>query len=685
MCLTSVTMSMLYGDVRLGSVKKYVRGTWFTLGSSIGYRSRAVVTAALVVTSLAVLLLLLNLKWGRPDSLLNGHAVGTRTQSDAATVNPARIEESRRKRDLPVRGFNIGYDDGSRLQSRGSDEVVQSATLRDAGKEKLEPGTANSRSREAEDSARNLHDRETGAGRTERNRSPSEESAWKPDLDRSRPFRQMTAETEDQEKIRGMIRFAWNSYASMAWGMDLLLPLEKKGSNSKTFGGQAASIIDAIDTLYLVGMHDEFEKARHFILNELVLDKDVSVQFFENVIRILGGLLGAYTVTGGDTVFLEKAKEVGYRLLPALEKSHSGWPYKYVNLHSGEVSGDNAVVAEAMVMEFRFLAQVTGEERFAAVANRVICLAQKTRELNGLYRGDVSAHSEAMRGDIVFGPNGDSWYEYLLKMWVQTGMAESVLREMYMRAADSMIREHSVSLDEKRSYIADTVGYSLVRLLKQGVQLNDTSTPTAPSESYKRGPHFRPSSTWFHLGCFLPGMFALGYGLDRDRGENASESHMTAARKVLNMCSSMYTLFSAHLAPNSVNVRGDVVRVAESFSCPWPEHVESLFVLSRVFWDERETFRAEGRRIYQAMEEGFRVDAGGYAGLSTVHGSAAGHQSGPQDTWVLAETFKYLYLLFSEDRDFMNPLSNVFVLNTEAHPLLIVPENPYPIVCQASS
>lgn len=57
-----------------------------------------------------------------------------------------------------------------------------------------------------------------------------------------------------------------------------------------------------IYTFYL----SEFEEARIWVANDLVFDKNVDVNLFESTIRILGGLLSTYHLSG-DSLFLEKA------------------------------------------------------------------------------------------------------------------------------------------------------------------------------------------------------------------------------------------------------------------------------------------------------------------------------------------------------------------------------------------
>jgi len=65
---------------------------------------------------------------------------------------------------------------------------------------------------------------------------------------------------ERREKVKEAMLHAWNSYVKYAWGMDELQPQSKNGINS--FGGLGATLVDSLDTLYIMGLKDEFQKAR---------------------------------------------------------------------------------------------------------------------------------------------------------------------------------------------------------------------------------------------------------------------------------------------------------------------------------------------------------------------------------------------------------------------------------------
>lgn len=77
----------------------------------------------------------------------------------------------------------------------------------------------------------------------------------------------------------------------------------------------------------------------------------------------------------------------------------------------------------------------------------------------------------------------------------------------------------------------------------------------------------------------------------------------------------------------------------------------------------------------QALESKCRV-VGGYSGIRDVYQESP-QLDDVQQSFFLAETLKYLYLIFSDDD--LLPLDK-WVFNTEAHPLPIKGTNPAPFV-----
>ena len=127
----------------------------------------------------------------------------------------------------------------------------------------------------------------------------------------------------DREKKRSVIKEAfqhsWGGYRKYAWGHDELTPVT--GEWKDTFGGWGATLVDALDTLWIMGLRDEFEAATDAIrqIDFTTTTRD-DIPLFETTIRYLGGLLSAYDISGGKyRVLLTKAEELGTVLMGAFD------------------------------------------------------------------------------------------------------------------------------------------------------------------------------------------------------------------------------------------------------------------------------------------------------------------------------------------------------------------------------
>lgn len=116
------------------------------------------------------------------------------------------------------------------------------------------------------------------------------------------------------------------------------------------------------------------------------------VNLFETTIRVLGGLLSAYHLSGGastafsangnahlqgpnSSIYLENAKDLGDRLLAAFSSSPSPVPYSDVILkektaHPAGFGGGASSTSEAtsVQLEFSYLSQVTGDPKYEKAA-----------------------------------------------------------------------------------------------------------------------------------------------------------------------------------------------------------------------------------------------------------------------------------------------------------------------------
>ncbi|XP_033828217.1 mannosidase, alpha, class 1B, member 1b [Periophthalmus magnuspinnatus] len=446
--------------------------------------------------------------------------------------------------------------------------------------------------------------------------------------------------------VKDSFRHAWQGYKDFAWGHDELRPISK--SYSEWFG-LGLTLIDALDTMWIMGLKTEFEEAKAWVATELSFNKNVDVNLFESTIRILGGLLSTYHLTG-DSLFLEKAKDIGSRLMPAF-KTSSKIPYSDVNIGKGTAHPprwtSDSTVAEvtSIQLEFRELSRLTQDQQYevavAEVMNKVHKLDGK---LDGLVPMFINTNSGQFthQGIFTLGARADSYYEYLLKQWIQGGKKETQFLEDYLQAIEGV----------KKNLVQKTSpnGLTFVGELSHG--------------------QFSPKMD--HLVCFLPGTLALG------AHNGLPEDHMDLAKQMMETCYQMYNQMETGLSPEIVHfnmhqgsVRDIEVKLADRHNLLRPETVESLFYLYRFTKDRK--YRQWGWEILQNFNKYTKVSSGGYTSVNNVRDPDYPSPRDKMESFFLGETLKYLYLLFSDDFNLIN--LDQYVFNTEAHPLPIWPSS----------
>ncbi|XP_026325954.1 endoplasmic reticulum mannosyl-oligosaccharide 1,2-alpha-mannosidase isoform X3 [Hyposmocoma kahamanoa] len=448
-------------------------------------------------------------------------------------------------------------------------------------------------------------------------------------------------------------KHAWKGYKEHAWGHDNVKPVSGMISDWFSLG---LTIVDSIDTAYIMGLHEEYEEGKKWVKEELVFTKNKDVNFFEVTIRVLGALLTNYHFTG-DEMFLDKARDLGERLMPAFH-SPSGIPYSDVNLgmgtaHPPEWSHYSTTAEVSTVqLEFRELSRATKDPQFEMAASAVSEKIHALPKKHGLVPIFINPNTGHFlpHATITIGARGDSYYEYLLKQWLQTGKTINYLLEDYMAAVEG-IRQFLAKRSSPNKYL-------FIGELSAG------------SEA------FNPKMD--HLVCFLPGTLALGHA------NGLPDWHMTMAEELLYTCYLTYAAHPTFLAPeithfnmpndkessdlydNEASATNDMyTKIADSHSLLRPEFVESLWYMYQITGNV--TYQDWGWQIYQSLEKYAKV-TNGYTSLANVKVERPVYKD-MMESFFLSETLKYLYLLFSEDRYLID--LNKYVINSEAHALPI--------------
>lgn len=469
-----------------------------------------------------------------------------------------------------------------------------------------------------------------------------------------------------QAAIRQAFVDSWKGYEKYAWGKDIYRPVSGTGENMVKHGDRKPLgwiIVDSLDTMQIMGLTNELKKARTWVKNSLSYDIDNDVNTFETTIRMLGGLLSAYYLSNGDQVYLDKAVDLGERLKGAFG-SYSGVPYASVNLHSGQgvIAHDSngaSSTAEAatLQLEFKYLAHLTGDKSYWDMAQRVMQVLDSNHMPGGLVPIFVQPKSGRFQGNHVrLGSRGDSYYEYLIKQYLQTSQKEPVYREMYDEAVRG-IKDHMIGLSEPSQL-------TFIGELPDGI-----------------GGKLDPKMD--HLVCFAGGMLALGAteGLPLDEARHKStwsatrEADMNLAMEITRTCYETYAKTETGLGPEIVvfNTNPEMsedftIKKNDLHNLQRPETVESLYVLYRL--TKNPIYREWGWNIFESFQKWTKVSGdGGYASVDNVRRIPPPLRDNMESFW-LSETLKYLYLLF-EDEELL-PLDEI-VFNTEAHPFPKIP------------
>ena len=257
------------------------------------------------------------------------------------------------------------------------------------------------------------------------------------------------------QDVRAEMAWAWRNYVELAFGHDQIKPAS--GGVEEFFfpngPGLGLSIVEALDTLYLMGLDAELETGVHWIEKNLHFDIDGEVQVFETNIRVMGGLLAGWLATHNKTL-LTLAHDLADRLLPAFTKSPTGIPYRFVNLRTGAVRDATTFPAElgTYISEFGTLGRAVGDRRYYDAAKRAAKACFDRSSSLDLVADTIDAESgKWLSRRATIGPPSDSYYEYLYGGWRLFG--DTDFRHWYDVHAAATLK-HQAELVDGRLWFA---------------------------------------------------------------------------------------------------------------------------------------------------------------------------------------------------------------------------------------
>jgi ER degradation enhancer, mannosidase alpha-like 2 len=422
-------------------------------------------------------------------------------------------------------------------------------------------------------------------------------------------------------QVRTEFLHAWNGYKKHCWGHDELKPISKTCRDWYDTS-LLMTPVDSLDTMILMGLDEEAKTTREYIATHLSFDKDIYVQNFEITIRLLGGLLTGYEMTG-DKRLLRLADDLGNRLLPVFE-SPTGLPYRYVNLKTGKVRGNPSNPAETgtLLIEFGTLAKHTGKRIYFDKAKRALVETYNRRSPNGLVGTWINVETgQWTNTDSHISGAIDSYYEYLLKCAI-------LFKD---KDCWRMWRESIAAIN---------------KYLAVNIRIEPDQSPPSKELWYGHADMNtgkRTATTYGALDAFFPAVLALSDDLDRARLLQESS----------------FAMWNKHgIEPEKYDFsKKEVVSAGYPLR---PEIVESTYFLYHYTRDP--AYLRMGEKMWKDFVTHCRTDEA-YAALKSV---VTKEKNDSMQSFLFAETFKYFYLLF-EPRTTLN--FDKVIFNTEAHPV----------------
>ena len=498
--------------------------------------------------------------------------------------------------------------------------------------------------------------------------------------------------------VQAAVRHAWKGYVDIAsldsfWVKgggfiphDDLSPVSKKGN---TWLHYAATLHDSIDTLYLANMTEEYDEAVHLLTSyDIQTTSPQATKTFEYSLRILGGLLGAYSLSGDTRLFAAARNAADSILEGPFQASPSILPRPFNVLSPSTSSFDNCnwfwdwkaavqrlykvvynVARDRLTkehqsnslagfgsfgMEFSFLSSITGDRKYREISDNIFYHVQKY-ENNGI----IPYLWNVMTGEPIthvgsLGSGSDSFYEYLIKIPLLNKCRYDAGMEMYTDSCQNSDKDR-LRLYEKM-VIHSLTPFHVKKQSVSSNSLNENSEQYFPVDY---------GNNYDHLLCFLPAMLSLGASTKYPTGSKNLHHDVDhrLAMQLLDGCASMYKESKTNLSPDTGTFSSIKFNTKDPSYYLRPEYVESLFVIYRITKDDQ--LQEMAWDVFQSLEKYCKMSDGGYGGLKDVNDETKGHVD-DMPSFFLAETLKYLLLIFGPD-DYVS--LEDFVFTTEAHPL----------------
>ncbi|KAK4241744.1 glycoside hydrolase [Achaetomium macrosporum] len=475
--------------------------------------------------------------------------------------------------------------------------------------------------------------------------------------------------------VKEAFQVSWDGYYKYAFPHDSLKPVTNGYADDRNAWG--ASAVDAFSTALVMENWDVVDQILEYIPQINFDNTADEVSLFETTIRYLGGLVSAYDlITGpldGHTSYtdnvaaiLTQAKRLADNLKVAFD-TPSGVPDNslYFNPPRKGGSGTNGIATiGTLVLEWTRLSDLTNDTEYGQLAQKgESYLLNPSPALGEPFPGLLGTNVRLSDGQFVDGNGGwgggtDSFYEYLIKMYLYDPERFATYRDRWIAAADSSIK-----------YLVS----------------HPTTRPDLTFLAMWQNTTLRFVSQ--HLACFDGGNFILG-GLTLDEPAYTQFGlalvdgcHETYISTATGIGPEIFSWQDAHHPLNASNNPGPPASQAAFYNASgfWinnggyvlrPEVIESYYYAYRATGETK--YQDWAWEAFQAVNRTCRVGSG-YSSIADVNKPDGGGFSDFQESFWFAEVLKYSYLIHAEDAAWQVKAdhTNQFVFNTEAHPVRI--------------
>ncbi|GAM18090.1 hypothetical protein SAMD00019534_012650 [Acytostelium subglobosum LB1] len=452
---------------------------------------------------------------------------------------------------------------------------------------------------------------------------------------------------ERANKVRKAMRLAWDSYSEYAWGYDGLMPWELIGKN-KIHAGQ--TIIESIDTLFVMDLTSEYKMARDWIEHEMTPSmmeglllinnnnkSNKASKSYQMVSNILGSLLSIYDLTKDD-MYMIKIKEFAEVVLSKMFDVNA-------MLVPGNTTNGQCIMLADMAqiyLELTHLSRLTGDQTWATRVQSVIrqVAANMDQDQTQLFATGL----EHGKPDVTCGDRmsfGTPFYEHLLKLWIynSTGLIgedeeqRATYQQLYIKSLTGMAEQMIQTTVIGESYLC---------------WINSTTSVKSPYMEHK--------------SCMAAGMIALGVAVNITGDPVANGQHMELAQELAKTCRDAYVNSKTGLAPELIYYTySNESHPTENQYDLRGETIESLFYLWRI--TGQIMYQDWAWAIFQSIERHCQTPSG-YVGLADI--SSPIITTDYQPPHFMAKTLKYLYLMFEHSR--LLPL-DTYVFSSAGHPM----------------